>query len=69
MPKVKAPPRPACSHTAISHRTGKPISGIAAMLQDMSDQGGPDSYEARVVAEGIKHAMKYMRNNPKKQLA
>mgnify|MGYP003597068116 FL=1 len=36
--------RKTCSDTATSHRTGQPIFGIAAMLQNMSDAGGPDKY-------------------------
>ena len=42
------PKKPTCSDSAISKRTGKPIYGIAAMLQNMSDQGGPDQYRKNI---------------------
>ena len=40
-----------CTDTAISHKTGKPIYGIAAMLQNMSDSGGPDQYRLTLATE------------------
>ncbi len=43
-----------CSQTAISHRTNKPIHGIAAMLQNMSDAGGPDAYMKNLAFEAGK---------------
>lgn len=42
------PKKPTCSDSAISKRTRKPIYGIAAMLQNMSDQGGPDQYRKNI---------------------
>ncbi len=35
-------------HTAISNKTGEPIYGIAAMLQNMSDAGWPDAYHSQL---------------------
>lgn len=43
-----------CSQTAISHRTGGKIYGIAAMLQNMSDAGGPDNYMKKLAIEAGK---------------
>lgn len=51
------PAKPTCGFHAVSHRTGKPIHGISAMLQTMGDHGGPDAFLHKAVELGVTHAI------------
>ncbi len=54
------PAKPTCGFHAVSHRTGKPIHGVAAMLQTMSDHGGPDQFLHKAVELGVTHALQIL---------
>lgn len=56
------PVKPTCGFHAVSHRTGKPIHGVAAMLQTMSDHGGPDTFLHKAVERGTKYALAELAN-------
>ena len=51
------PAKPTCDFHAVSHRTGKPIHGISAMLQTFSDNGGPDASLRKAIDAGVTHAL------------
>lgn len=51
------PAKPTCGFHAVSNRTGKPIHGVAAMLQTMSDHGGPDAFLHKAVERGVTYAL------------
>lgn len=51
-----------CGDVAISHRTGKKIHGIAAMLQNMKDVGGPDLYRHNIGITAGDHAARTVLN-------
>lgn len=57
---AQKPAKPTCGFHAVSHRTGKPIHGVAAMLQTMSDHGGPDQFLHKAVELGVSHALQIL---------
>lgn len=56
------PAKPTCDFHAVSNRTGKPIHGVAAMLQTMGDHGGPDAFLQKAVERGTKYALAELAN-------
>jgi hypothetical protein len=55
--KGVTPIKATCDFHAVSNRTGKPIHGVAAMLQTMGDHGGPDQFLHKAVELGVTHAL------------
>ena len=56
------PAKHTCDFHAVSNRTGKPIHGVAAMLQTMGDHGGPDAFLQKAVERGTKYALAELAN-------